>query len=199
MTYQPIENYGVIGNMRTAALISTRGSIDWFCCPKFDSPSVFARILDDRDGGYFEVVPLCDRVTEKQCYWPDTNILVTRFLSEYGIVELIDFMPAAGPEAARHQIIRRIHCVRGEVPLRLACHPAFNYGRDTHETELTGQGAIFTHPSLSLALATHLPLRRTGSGVEAQFRLRENESCTLALRVLDETNSCGMALALQEN
>src|SRR5919107_1582205 len=111
MTYQPIENYGVIGNMRTAALISTQGSIDWFCCPKFDSPSVFARILDETDGGYFEVIPLCDRVTEKQFYWPDTNILVTLFLSEYGIVELIDFMPAAGPEAARHQIIRRIHCV----------------------------------------------------------------------------------------
>ena len=80
MTYQPIENYGMIGDMHTVALVGTDGSIDWLCVPDFDSPSVFAAILDDGKGGRFKIAPVGDDVTCKQFYWPDTNVLITRFL-----------------------------------------------------------------------------------------------------------------------
>ena len=89
MPYQPIENYGVIGNMRTAALVGMNGSIDWFCCPSFDSPSVFAAILDENKGGYFQICPESSDVSTKQLYWPETNVLLTRFLSANGVAEVI--------------------------------------------------------------------------------------------------------------
>ena len=97
MAYQPIQNYGIIGNMRTAALVSIKGSIDWFCVPHFDSPSVFAAILDDEKGGRFEIAPTRKEVSTKQLYWPETNILITRFYSESGVAEIEDFMPVGLP------------------------------------------------------------------------------------------------------
>ena len=81
MPYQPIENHGIIGNMRTAALVGLNGSIDWLCFPRFDSPSVFAAILDDKKGGHFKIAPIGDEIVYKQLYWPGTNVLITRFLS----------------------------------------------------------------------------------------------------------------------
>ena len=92
MAYQPIENYGIIGNMHTVALVGMNGSIDWLCYPHFDSPSVFAAILDDKKGGRFKIAPAAGGVTNKQIYWPETNVLVTRFLSADGVGEVIDFM-----------------------------------------------------------------------------------------------------------
>ena len=97
MSYQAIENYGIIGNMRTVALVGVNGSIDWYCYPRFDSPSVFGAILDDKKGGRFQIAPIAERVRYKQFYWPSTNILVTRFLLENGIAELEDFMPVRLP------------------------------------------------------------------------------------------------------
>ena len=97
MGYQPIENYGIVGNMRTAALVGMNGSIDWYCAPHFDSPSVFGAILDDKKGGRFQISPVAERVKSRQFYWPSTNILVTRFLHEDGIAELEDFMPVGMP------------------------------------------------------------------------------------------------------
>ena len=93
MSYQPIENYGIIGNMRTVALVGMNGSIDWYCYPHFDSPSIFGAILDDKKGGRFQISAGSDGVRHKQFYWPSTNVLVTRFLLADGIVELEDFMP----------------------------------------------------------------------------------------------------------
>src|SRR3954464_13873348 len=92
MPYQPIENYGIIGNLRTAALVGMDGSIDWLCLPYFDSPSVFGAILDDEKGGRFRISTPCDKSRRKQFYWPATNVLVTRFQSESGVGEIIDFM-----------------------------------------------------------------------------------------------------------
>jgi len=80
MSYQPIENYGIIGNMRTVALVGMNGSIDWYCYPQFDSPSIFGAILDDKKGGRFQISAGTDGVRHKQFYWPSTNVLVTRFL-----------------------------------------------------------------------------------------------------------------------
>src|SRR3981081_3974916 len=102
--YQPIENYGIIGNMRTAALVGMNGLIDWLCLPHFDSPSVFAAILDDQKGGRFRIAPACDDLRHKQFYWPDTNILVTRFLHEDGVGQVEDFMPVGGAGAAPDEL-----------------------------------------------------------------------------------------------
>ena len=110
MSYQPIENYGVVGNMRTVALVSIEGSVDWFCFPHFDSPSVFAALLDDKKGGRFDINSTHEHVKYKQFYWPDTNVLVTRFLSPEGVGELQDFMPVAPHDAGdtADRLIRRV-------------------------------------------------------------------------------------------
>jgi GH15 family glucan-1,4-alpha-glucosidase len=97
MPYQPIENYGIIGDMRTVALVGMNGSIDWLCFPHFDSPSVFAAILDEKKGGYFKIAPTVGGITHKQFYWPETNVLVTRFLSADGVGEIMDYMTAPKP------------------------------------------------------------------------------------------------------
>jgi GH15 family glucan-1,4-alpha-glucosidase len=126
--YRPIEDYGLIGDMHTVALVGTDGSIDWCCLPKFDAPSVFARILDAKQGGHFQVALRGDDGTTKQFYWPETNVLVTRFLSDDGVGEVRDFMPVAGraSEAGRRHIIRMVRAVRGTVTFRVECHPAFD-------------------------------------------------------------------------
>lgn len=77
MSYQPIENYGIIGNMRTVALVGMNGSIDWYCYPHFDSPSIFGAILDDEKGGRFQISADADGVRHKQFYWPSTNVPVS--------------------------------------------------------------------------------------------------------------------------
>ena len=183
MGYQPIENYGIIGNMRTAILVGMNGSIDWFCCPNFDSPSVFASILDDKKGGHFSIAPALGEVTNKQMYWPGTNVLVTRFLSEEGVGEVIDFMPL-GPaldEGNYHQLIRRVNVVRGAMHFHMECFPAFNYARDKHETTITADGAVFSSPLASLQLSTSVPLQQSGEGLIAEFRLQEGQTVTFAL------------------
>ena len=101
MGYQPIEDYGIVGNMHTVALVGINGSVDWLCLPHFDSPSVFAGILDDQKGGRFKICPTKQDVTRRQFYWPDTNVLVTRFLSSEGVAEITDFMPVGGVWGSR--------------------------------------------------------------------------------------------------
>src|SRR6266704_4279888 len=184
MSYQPIENYGIIGNMRTVALVGMDGSIDWYCYPHFDSPSVFGAILDDKKGGRFQISAGPDGVRHKQFYWPSTNVLVTRFLLPGGIVELEDFMPAGLPSDSLeyHHIYRRVRCVRGAVRIWVACRPAFNYGRQVHETVIETNGARFKSGSLTLALSTTVPLSDDGQGgVSAEFALTEGESQTFIL------------------
>ena len=142
MTYQPIQDYGVIGDMHSAALVGKDGSIDWLCFPRFDSPSVFAAILDDEKGGRFKIAPTSDGVTRKQLYWPDTNVLITRFFSPDGVGEIIDYMPVGTHENGDgyHQVIRRVRVVRGEIAFRMECSPAFDYAREGHETEISSVG-----------------------------------------------------------
>src|SRR5262245_8322251 len=183
--YQPIENYGVIGNLRTAALVGMDGSIDWLCLPCFDSPSVFAAILDDKKGGRFRIAPTCEGLRHKQLYWPDTAILVTRFLHDDGVGEVEDFMPVGGSGPAPDELVRRVHVVRGSMPFRLECRPAFDYARATHVCHVGDEGARFDGPGLSLGLYASIPLRRDGDGVNADFTLQEGEKATFVLRRLN--------------
>jgi GH15 family glucan-1,4-alpha-glucosidase len=183
MGYQPIENYGIIGDMHAVALVGMNGSIDWFCFPHFDSPSVFARILDDKKGGYFQIAAL-DGAKPKQLYWPETNVLITRFLSPDGVGEVTDYMPvgAAPGQHGYHQIIRRVSVVRGSLNFRLECQPAFNYAREPHHTDLTDAGACFRTSELHLGLATKLPLEYYENGVRTEFTLKEGETTVFVLR-----------------
>jgi len=185
MAYQPIEDYGIIGNMRTVALVGMNGSVDWYCSPNFDSPSIFGAILDDKKGGRFQIAPVSERMRYKQFYWPSTNILVTRFLHEDGIAELEDFMPAGLPDdsqAYRH-LYRRIRCVRGTVRISMVCQPAFDYGRRPHETRIDTQGASFHSDKESFGLGSAVPLTRdAGGGVSAEFVLDEGKSQVFVFR-----------------
>jgi len=182
-TYQPIENYGIIGNMRTAALVGMDGSIDWLCLPYFDSPSVFAAILDEKKGGRFRIAPGRDRLRHKQFYWPDTNILITRFLHGDGVGEVEDYMPVGG-RSVPDEVIRRVRMVRGQFTFRLECRPAFDYARAAHETHITEHGARFDTPAISLGLASCVPLCADGDGAVADFTLSEGEHATFVLRRL---------------
>ena len=148
MPYQQIEDYGIIGNLRTAALIAKNGSIDWFCFPRFDSPSVFGSILDQEKGGYYRIYPLVRNLTLKQLYWPETNVLVTRFLSEKGAGEVIDFMPVGKvpDDEECGSLIRMVRVIRGSMRFCLECYPAFNYARDPHATRIVDGGAHFHGP-----------------------------------------------------
>jgi GH15 family glucan-1,4-alpha-glucosidase len=179
MAYQPIENYGIIGNMRTAALVGMNGSIDWYCFPNFDSPSVFGAILDDQKGGRFQIAPVAEGLKSRQFYWPSTNILVTRFLHADGITEIEDFMPVGLPPESKwyHVLYRRVRCVRGTVKVRMICQPAFDYGRESHEVKFHESGATFRSSKQNLHLCCGESLRQGEDGsVVAEFELEEGKS-----------------------
>lgn len=179
-----IAGHGIIGNLRTAALVALDGSIDWFCLPRFDSPSVFGALLDHGKGGHFRIAPASGDYAQSQYYWPATNVLVTRFRSSQGAAEIADFMPVGDPkERDCCQLIRRAQAVRGSVAFHLECQPAFNYGRDSHQMRLSPQGALLVSPSLSLALSTSLRLHRSGNGLSADFTLAEGETQTFLLQI----------------
>jgi GH15 family glucan-1,4-alpha-glucosidase len=185
--YLPIAEHGIIGDLYTVALLGTDGTIDWYCCPTFDSPSVFAAILDKERGGYYRVAPARGGWTPKQLYFPDTNILITRFLSPEGVGELQGFMPIArdGEERHRHRLIRRVFCVRGEMHFRMEMVPAFNYGRDRHETDRYEHGVVLRSPSLCLALETTTPIVCQEDGLYSEFTLREGEGVSFILEAVD--------------
>jgi len=199
MPYLPIEHHGIIGNMRTAALVGLDGTIDWYCVPHFDSPSVFASILDEGKGGHFRLAPLADRPTQKQFYWPETNVLVTRFLTPDGVGQIVDFMPVTTDgRCPGMPLIRRVQVVRGSMTFRLECRPAFDYARASHETEVTDDGAVFRSEALTLALATRVPLERDGHGVTAEFTLRADQTATFLLRQVEAGSECGTPLSERE-
>jgi GH15 family glucan-1,4-alpha-glucosidase len=189
VSYNPIESYGVIGDLHSVALVGMDGSIDWCCLPRFDSPSVFARILDGGKGGFFRICAQQDG-RRRQMYMPDTNVLITRFLSSEGVGEVTDFMPilrrSGGQTPGKtRQIIRTAKAVRQSVNFRLECAPAFDYAREPHTIEPCRSGVRFRTPARSLRLISPIPLQIEGNRVFADFRLNANESMTFALRFED--------------
>jgi GH15 family glucan-1,4-alpha-glucosidase len=187
--YLPIAEHGIIGDLHTVALVGTNGTIDWYCCPSFDAPSVFGAILDCERGGHFAIAPAMEGWHAKQLYLPDTNVLITRFLTEDGVGEIADFMPIQSAHSGthRHRLIRRVLVVRGMMRFRLEVEPRFNYGRDAHDVFFHEAGVLFTSPGLSLALETFIPLRPTGQGVSSEFSLQAGETATFLLEQVPET------------
>jgi GH15 family glucan-1,4-alpha-glucosidase len=181
--YLPIGEHGVIGDLHTIALVGTDGTIDWFCSPHFDSPSVFASILDAERGGRFRISPAVEDWRSKQLYFPDTNVLITRFLTPDGVSEVQDFMTIAGAdeEVHPHRLVRRILVVRGEMRFAVEVAPRFNYGRDEHRIRVHDEGAVFLSSDLSLALSASVPFDVRSGDVHAAFTLRAGEAATFVL------------------
>ncbi|MFE1770740.1 glycoside hydrolase family 15 protein [Streptomyces sp. NPDC059008] len=153
--YPLIENHGLIGDLQTAALVTTDGTVDWFCCPRFDSPSVFGALLDREKGGHCTVRPAHATYATKQLYLPDTAVLVTRFMTEAGAGEVVDFMPVTGTTvSARHRLVRMVRCVRGSMTFEIDIAPRFDYGREPHELHFTEQGVVFASKGLELTVHT---------------------------------------------
>jgi GH15 family glucan-1,4-alpha-glucosidase len=181
MSYQPIENHGVIGDLHTVALVGMDGAIDFLCFPRFDSPSVFATLLDDKRGGVFRLAPVMDDARCKQLYLPDTTILLTRFLSANGVAEISDFMPVTGD---RHDIVRRAKTVRGEIPYRMTCAPAFDYARAAHRVE-EREGEVLFIPDVkgmpALRLRSATPMKVENGVASAEFTLSADQSAAFVL------------------
>jgi GH15 family glucan-1,4-alpha-glucosidase len=183
--YPPIAEHGLIGDLQTTALVTTDGTVDWFCCPRFDSPSVFASLLDHDNGGHYRIGPEGDDYVTRQLYFPDTAILITRFMTPDGVGEVIDFMPVDDPQRAtdRHRLIRVVRCVRGQMRFAFECAPRFDYGRQPHELELTDEGAVFRTPTLRLTLhgAGRQAMQRHGDDVRGAVTVRAGEAGGLVL------------------
>ena len=153
--YPLVAEHGLIGDLQTCALVTTDGTIDWHCAPRFDSPSVFGCLLDRRRGGHFRIAPAADGFTRKQLYIPGTAVLVTRFLTEAGVGEVVDFMPVTGDTAVAdvHQVVRIVRCVRGTMAFAIDIAPRFDYGRQRHELRMTEDGAVFEASSAAMAIS----------------------------------------------
>ena len=152
-SYPLIADHGLIGDLQTAALVASDGSVDWFCAPRFDSPSIFGALLDHQQGGRFRIRPRAATFATTQLYFPDTAILVTRFMTEEGVGEVSDFMPVAGSVATdRHLLVRMVRCVRGQMSFDIEVAPRFDYGRAAHRVEATDEGAVFTSNGTAITL-----------------------------------------------
>jgi GH15 family glucan-1,4-alpha-glucosidase len=189
--YRPIEDHGVIGDMRTMALVSLDGAIDFFCLPDFDSPSVFASLLDHRRGGQFGFTTKLADVRYSQIYVPDTNVLITRFLSLEGILEITDFMPIGG-EHDPSRVIRILRSVRGAITLDMSCFPAFDYGRARHQLHLSDDSRtmIFSgDKEQSLCLQSTIDLHGERGAATAHFTLEPGEVACFMLSITEDKNT----------
>ena len=197
--YLPIEEHAIVGDLHTVALVGTNGTIDWYCCPAFDSPSVFGRILDP-DGGHWRLRPTGEQWSSKQLYFPDTNVLITRFFTPEGVGEVQDFMPIekADPSMHHHRLVRRVIVVKGEVEFFCEVAPRFDYGRASHETELHPHGILFRSEQLALALEGAIAkamgadqqTQRVAGGISVHFTLRAGESHTFQLSRVAQDHIC---------
>jgi GH15 family glucan-1,4-alpha-glucosidase len=186
--YPNISDHGLIGDLQTAALVSTDGVLDWFCCPRFDSPSVFASLLDAERGGFYRIAPDRDDYVSRQLYLPDTAILVTRFMTPDGVGEVHDFMPVTGSTPTdRHRLVRNIRVVRGVMRFAIEIQPRFDYGRKPHKLDITESGVVFASDGLELTVHGIAPegaslaesgvsLERVGDGLRWTRTLREGET-----------------------
>ncbi|HEY2550542.1 MAG TPA: glycoside hydrolase family 15 protein [Streptosporangiaceae bacterium] len=190
--YPDIGDHGLIGDLQTAALVTSDGVVDWFCCPRFDSPSMFASLLDADKGGHFRIAPDSGGYVSKQLYRPDSAILLTRFMTADGVGELVDFMPVVtGRPTARHRLVRLLRVPRGTIRFAMDLRPAFDYGRARHKVALSANGAVFSAGDQELTVHTvgrrgsgpehGSKLEREGDGLRTSWTLHEGETAGIVL------------------
>jgi len=184
MVFEPIENYGVIGNMQSIALVGMNGSIDFLCYPDFDSPTVFAALLDDQRGGRFEIRPQLTNMRVRQLYLPDTNILLTRFLAEEGVVELTDYMPIERDGAQPNEIVRMVSVIRGNVRFTMRCQPRFNYAACNHQVRISNHCATFfpiDNSCPAMSLYSSVDIQEESQDIISDFSLQSGDTATFLL------------------
>ncbi len=176
--YLRIEDHGIIGDLYTAALVGTDGTIDWFCAPNFDSPSIFGSILDDEKGGHFSLRPTVNDVRSTQYYLPETNVLVTHFTSDEGVAQVVDFMPVRTLYSgdADHVLIRRVTGIRGNLHMSIDCSPRFNYGMESHYTVPVGDSVRFVSPDIAVEYWSTIPPKIEGDSVKVDFEIHEGHT-----------------------
>jgi GH15 family glucan-1,4-alpha-glucosidase len=191
--YPDISEHGLIGDLQTAALVCSDGTVNWFCSPRFDSPSVFASILDAERGGYCRIAPDTEGYVTRQLYHPETAMLITRFLTVDGVGEVTDFMPVAGETPTdRHRLVRLLRVVRGTMRFVMEVRPRFDYGRKAHELTITPDGAVFRAVGMELTLhavgdpgdparGRKLDVERIGDDLRVTGTLREGEASGVVL------------------
>jgi len=186
--YPNISDHGIIGDLQTTALVTADGTVDFFCCPRFDSPSIFASLLDADHGGFCSVKPAASGYVTKQLYLPNTAMLITRFMTPDGVGEVLDFMPVIeGKPTDRHRLVRHLRVARGTMRFEIEIQPAFDYGRAKHTLEAHDYGAIFRSDN-GMHLTVHtagerrpvseggIEVERAGDGLRATLGMREGES-----------------------
>ncbi|HWF66388.1 MAG TPA: glycoside hydrolase family 15 protein [Acidobacteriaceae bacterium] len=203
MKQRPIESCGVIGDLHSVALVAMDGTIDWCCLPRFDSPSVFAALLDPEKGGYFKLAPE-EHGTNRQMYMPETNVLLTRFLRDQGVGEVLDFMPvqndrSLGSESVMHEIIRIARAVRGAVRFRLECCPAFDYARAPHRAERFDGGVIFEAEKCRVLLLGPGDWQIENGKAILQFTLQPGATAEFALRYATKKDDPGLQAPVEGN
>jgi GH15 family glucan-1,4-alpha-glucosidase len=187
-TFQPIENYGLIGNLGTAALVGIDSSIDFLCFPEFDSPTIFAALLDPERGGSFSIRPQISGVENKQMYAAESNVLITRFLSDSATAEVIDFMPLTA-STQKSELVRIVRVIHGRIPFRLTCQPAFDYARSAHEID-QGEDRVIFRPAnkqcCAMLLRGTAPLQTCSGGAVSNFTLQKGERAVFIFSDLEE-------------
>jgi len=186
-----LSDYGLIGDMRTAALVGLDGAIDWCCLPRFDSGSVFAAILDPERGGTWSIRPAVDW-TSTQRYLPRTNILETTFRTAGGVAILTDFMPVdedGRPSSPHPEIHRQLRCTRGRVPMQITFMPRFEYGARTTRLDLLRNGLFATDRTdqvLTLSSSKPCDWIIEQSTATARFTVEKGDDRWLVLRYDDD-------------
>ena len=177
-----IENHGIIGDLRTVALVALDGTIDFCCWPRFDSPSIFAALLGGDQYGAFALAPDIENATKRQLYLHETNVLLTRFLSSGGIAEVSDFMSIDDADGGQ-RLVRRARAIRNRVRFRMRCEPQFDYARADHEAFLDADTVVFASagPPMKLRLRASVPLAVESGAAIAEFELEAGDAATFVL------------------
>ncbi|WDG52242.1 glycoside hydrolase family 15 protein [Pseudomonas chlororaphis] len=183
----PIDAHGIIGDLRSAALVNDKGSVDFFCWPEFDSPSIFCSLLDTPDAGIFQLAPDLPDARHEQIYLPDSNVLQTRWLSERAVVEATDLLAIGDSEDDLPLLIRRVRVVSGRATLRLRCAVRHDYARAPTRARLDGDAVCFeAERQPGLRLVASQPLRIDRQAAVAEFELEQGQSAEFMLGGLDD-------------
>ncbi|WP_448724803.1 glycoside hydrolase family 15 protein [Pseudomonas farris] len=192
-----IDAHGIIGDMRSAALVNDKGSVDFFCWPEFDSPSIFCSLLDSPEAGIFQLAPDLPDARREQIYLPDTNVLQTRWLSDHAVVEVTDLLPIGDSEDDLPMLMRRVRVVSGQATIRMHCAVRHDYARAPTKARARDRSVYFEATGQpAMQLCSDQPLRIEGHAAVAEFILEQNQSAEFLLGGVDDARFKEGAAAL---
>ena len=182
-----IDAHGIIGDMRSAALVNDKGSVDFFCWPEFDSPSIFCSLLDTPEAGIFQLSPDLPDARREQIYLPDTNVLQTRWLSDRAVVEVTDLLPIGDSEDDTPVLMRRVRVVSGQATFHMRCAVRHDYARAKTRARMDEKDVTFEAADQpSLRLSSDQVLRIDGHAAVAEFTLEQDQSAEFMLGGIDD-------------